>query len=299
MTEIAPTPGWWLASDGRWYPPEAAQGNAAGGTSPTPPAGWWLASDGRWYPPEAAQGNAAGGTSPTPPQNIPALPVQPPPEDFYAAPATASKPFWRITPEEDDTLVPGNARPGWEHTIGSGERKGLRTERSAGNYFVRSLIMAAIYCGFLAEVLVDPHQWWLLIGAPILIGFRYIFPSKRGPGLLAEVRRRVGGAGIVIGWARESRSGVALLRASAVLALAGFICGMIGNAIFWDSQITGMMGGGSGGSKSPLAPITQLLHPSTTTSIPGANPGQNQIDQYEQQSRQQQNTIDSLLGGGG
>ena len=35
-----PSPGWWLASDGRWYPPQ-------------PPApGWWLASDGRWYPPQ-------------------------------------------------------------------------------------------------------------------------------------------------------------------------------------------------------------------------------------------------------
>jgi hypothetical protein len=32
-------PGWWRASDGRWYAPEQA------------PEGWWLASDGRLYPP--------------------------------------------------------------------------------------------------------------------------------------------------------------------------------------------------------------------------------------------------------
>ncbi len=31
---------WWLASDGRWYPPQNR-----------PTAGWWFASDGRWYPP--------------------------------------------------------------------------------------------------------------------------------------------------------------------------------------------------------------------------------------------------------
>jgi hypothetical protein len=41
-----PGPGWWLASDGNWYPPELA----------TPGQGWWLASDGNWYPPETPPG---------------------------------------------------------------------------------------------------------------------------------------------------------------------------------------------------------------------------------------------------
>ena len=77
-------PGWWLASDGNWYPPELAspapQPSPAPEPSPvvappvmqepaapppppspgppesetTPPPGWWLASDGNWYPPELA-----------------------------------------------------------------------------------------------------------------------------------------------------------------------------------------------------------------------------------------------------
>lgn len=48
MADEARSPGWWLASDGRWYPPHLHPGHAASAA----PA-WWQASDGRWYPPEA------------------------------------------------------------------------------------------------------------------------------------------------------------------------------------------------------------------------------------------------------
>ncbi len=45
---------WWLASDGKWYPPhlhpDAEGTNRA--VRGDPPPGWWLASDGRWYPPD-------------------------------------------------------------------------------------------------------------------------------------------------------------------------------------------------------------------------------------------------------
>ena len=52
MSESQPQPGWWQASDGKWYPPEAR-------TQTTPPPGWWQASDGKWYPPEARTTPAA------------------------------------------------------------------------------------------------------------------------------------------------------------------------------------------------------------------------------------------------
>lgn len=42
MSDAPQGPGWWKASDGKWYPPLDA----------APAPGWWLASDGRWYPPE-------------------------------------------------------------------------------------------------------------------------------------------------------------------------------------------------------------------------------------------------------
>ena len=56
MSDESQTPGWWLASDGRWYPPDLRPADHAepapfeGAQSPQGP-GWWQASDGQWYPP--------------------------------------------------------------------------------------------------------------------------------------------------------------------------------------------------------------------------------------------------------
>src|SRR5580704_16392793 len=47
MSDVSQGPGWWLASDGRWYAPELHPDYKAHSA-----AGWWQASDGRWYPPE-------------------------------------------------------------------------------------------------------------------------------------------------------------------------------------------------------------------------------------------------------
>jgi uncharacterized membrane protein YhaH (DUF805 family) len=62
-------PDWWLASDGKWYPPTSrpASTQPAIGPGPydAPPApDWWLASDGKWYPPSSRPGGwgAAPGT---------------------------------------------------------------------------------------------------------------------------------------------------------------------------------------------------------------------------------------------
>jgi Domain of unknown function (DUF4190) len=66
MSDTSQGPGWWLASDGKWYAPASA-------TTPSPPPpmpprtavyppfagapgpGWWLARDGNWYPPPSPQ----------------------------------------------------------------------------------------------------------------------------------------------------------------------------------------------------------------------------------------------------
>src|SRR5580692_1772022 len=47
MSDLSQGPGWWLASDGKWYAPELHPDYK----SPSA-AGWWQASDGGWYPPE-------------------------------------------------------------------------------------------------------------------------------------------------------------------------------------------------------------------------------------------------------
>jgi len=49
-------PGWWLASDGKWYPPQLRDTVkdrlvSPSGADESGGPGWWLASDGKWYPP--------------------------------------------------------------------------------------------------------------------------------------------------------------------------------------------------------------------------------------------------------
>lgn len=81
MSDVQQGPGWWQASDGRWYPPEqhpnyrppmpapspppvtypaaVAQGGqypqqpAAPPIAQGPPPGYWQGTDGNWYPPQA------------------------------------------------------------------------------------------------------------------------------------------------------------------------------------------------------------------------------------------------------
>ena len=57
------------------------------GSPPTPPPapptpGWWLASDGNWYPPQAAPGGAA----PTTPYGAPSMQYGPPPSAYGYTP---------------------------------------------------------------------------------------------------------------------------------------------------------------------------------------------------------------------
>lgn len=81
MSDTSQGPGWWVATDGKWYPPEQAPSQApapaptpataapaaAPGQPPAP--GWWLASDGNWYPP--------AGPAPSPTGAAPAAPGAP------------------------------------------------------------------------------------------------------------------------------------------------------------------------------------------------------------------------------
>lgn len=56
MSDISRGPGWWRASDGRWYPPETHP-NYRRPSTQSPGPGWWIASDGNWYPPETHPDN--------------------------------------------------------------------------------------------------------------------------------------------------------------------------------------------------------------------------------------------------
>jgi len=54
MSDVSQGPGWWQASDGKWYPPQPQQNPAPAPTGADTPLGpgWWQATDGKWYPPQ-------------------------------------------------------------------------------------------------------------------------------------------------------------------------------------------------------------------------------------------------------
>ena len=65
MSEVSQGPGWWLASDGRWYPPEQAPGHAPSGASAdaTAPTGPPPASAG-YGPPDEPGAGVPGPSAP-------------------------------------------------------------------------------------------------------------------------------------------------------------------------------------------------------------------------------------------
>lgn len=71
-SDAPPGPGWWKASDGQWYPPEARVDPA----EQPPQPGWWKASDGNWYPP------AEGAADPHEPAPAPAADPAPVPDSI-------------------------------------------------------------------------------------------------------------------------------------------------------------------------------------------------------------------------
>ena len=59
MSDVSQGPGWWQASDGKWYEPQAqsAVGPPASAADVSPGPGFWRSTDGNWYPPQAPPGN--------------------------------------------------------------------------------------------------------------------------------------------------------------------------------------------------------------------------------------------------
>ena len=109
-TDAAPAPGWWLASDGKWYPPADA----------APAPGWWLASDGTWYPPtttDAPSGpdapTTAAATAPGTDAQAPPTPVAPKAVKPKAVTPAAAKPV-PAKPVPATDAKPAAAKPAAE-----------------------------------------------------------------------------------------------------------------------------------------------------------------------------------------
>jgi len=58
MSDVSQGPGWWIASDGKWYPPQeqSASPPAPIAADVAPGPGYWKATDGNWYPPQQPPG---------------------------------------------------------------------------------------------------------------------------------------------------------------------------------------------------------------------------------------------------
>lgn len=101
----APAPGWWLASDGKWYPPVESE--------QPPQPGWWLAADGKWYPPATAEtegqpAGAAAAAKPAPAKPAPAKPV--PAKPVAAKPVPAKPAAAKPTPAKAAGAKPTPAK---------------------------------------------------------------------------------------------------------------------------------------------------------------------------------------------
>ncbi len=134
MSDVSQGPGWWLASDGKWYPPSEVPGPAEPveaeaeaeveaapdpSVSAVPPGpGWWLASDDNWYPPSEVPGPAEPAAEPDA-AFVPAGPMAVP-ADFGsaavsvssngAAPHSTHGPLFRFLFVHEIDEYPGNGK---------------------------------------------------------------------------------------------------------------------------------------------------------------------------------------------
>lgn len=91
---------WWMASDGKWYPPESHP-------DASPGDGWWRASDGKWYPPDRLPAPARADVSSTP---------QDPPPDTLSSPSSTASPPQSVAPASRPREAPTSGRSmrwGW------------------------------------------------------------------------------------------------------------------------------------------------------------------------------------------
>jgi hypothetical protein len=97
----APAPGWWLASDGKWYPPMESED--------PPEPDWWLASDGKWYPPDRKPGSRPAPSVPPTPQSAP--PATTTPSTQASAPPSTSPPEASTSPPQPEASPHAQGQP--------------------------------------------------------------------------------------------------------------------------------------------------------------------------------------------
>ena len=178
MSDVAQGPGWWQASDGKWYSPEQVPGDA----TPSPPTPTPAIPDGTGPLSVPLPGPDAGGVSPGyGSQPAPGYGSQPAPG--YGPPPGGGA----FGPPPDGPGYPPMVDAGYGYPPGGAPYGYLATPKTNG------LAIASLVCSF--------FFWLYGIGAVLAIVFGFIARSqiKRSAGM-----QRGGGmalAGIIIGFA--------------------------------------------------------------------------------------------------
>lgn len=167
MSDASQGPGWWIASDGRWYPPEnlplpAFRSQAP--RSPGPP-GSWLASNGQWYQPEMH----------------PSAPAQITIHQQLTAPLSGQSTRPGSGNEEIPTLGSGSRRPPSRFALaGWFVRFGGRLIDAIIVFFLLFLLLVIIG----AKINVGPlFLYWEFIGVEFIYGALFIGSFGATPGM--------------------------------------------------------------------------------------------------------------------
>ncbi len=223
---------WWIASDGKWYPPDAT-GSGGGEIRYPDTIGSSSETTGEtWQPPVPSP------TLPSDPLLAPRTPSSVDPNSWRTLQDQANQVselvphYLQVLPDEHRSVFdePGLSPlpKGWEFAWGKAALKGLRTERQASTYLIGALVLLAYYAGFAALVIYQMSNFeWVFLALPGLMGLFLWRVFSR----LWDTRATEKESGIKP--TRDTPRQVRQLRWAVRIAVGAFALGVVGNAIFW------------------------------------------------------------------
>jgi hypothetical protein len=250
-----PAPGWWIASDGRWYPPELHPSRLQRGTSPTEPdKGSGHLQGAPANVPDYGSGPLKGA-----PANVPDYGSGP----LKGAPANilndrsahlgerqeAARPVdpshWTALKmlAEDSGLAAapgsrlGSSATDWAEAAERSARKGIRTEITGATWLAWSLAYLAVSALYLSAVVANHSNMSLMLASPLVLGA--VLPV--GLYRLSLDRRSMAALGSRL--PQHSRSQLRWLSVAVGCSLLATAASLVAFGIFWGFQAAKMLRG--------------------------------------------------------
>lgn len=128
--------------------------------------GWWVASDGKWYPPELHPGASAPTEQAEPDVDQSTRSVDP--RHWHALRMAAESAGLAAPPHHNvsDTWD-------WRQNLGVRALKGIRSEVNGSTYFLWSLLVVALGAGYLAAVVHDNQNTSFMLLTPLAVTVLY------------------------------------------------------------------------------------------------------------------------------